>query len=266
MASNQFNGFVGAQEFPVQEVPEEKDDGFAGEPGLRVMARYFQTFVNFYAAKGYESIAWDERRQDGGIIKYVFGHNPREGGEGAFRGTQTGALYVFRRGSKEIYDMGEDEQVIVSDIMCVYVSPPDDPENLAKRYPFVAGILPKLVSRAINKGRDPCFILEEDTDPRKSWRGTHAWRAAGFDRVEFKEFIRSELEIKDAESDGSWRYISFDMTIQVTERERSSATSDENDIVMGADIKVSENVTDGTPLVFPDYLRKILLYSPNEYA
>jgi hypothetical protein len=267
MASNQFSGFVGAQKFPVPEIPEEEDDGFAGEPGLRVMAKYFQAYINFYAAQGYESIAWDERKQDGGIIKYIFGHNPREGGEGFFRGTQTGALYVFRMGSKDgIYDMAEDEHVIVSDIMCVFVSPPDDSPQLAQRYPFVAGILPKLVSKAINRRRDPCFVLPEDTDARKSWRGTHAWRAAAFDKVEFKEFRRSEVEVKDAESDGSWRYIAFDMIIQITERERNSAESDENDAAQGLDLRVSEDVPPDNVMVFPEYLRRLLLYCADEYA
>lgn len=253
MSAMQFDGSYGSLSVPVP----DQQDFFMGEKGLGLMARYFQAFINAYGAEAYESVAWDEPKSDGGIIKYIFGHNPRERGEGTFRGSQAPALYVYRIGSKEVYDLTDDEHVMVSEVMALYVHPADNPEQLAIRYPYTAAVA-KLVDLAIERRRDICFILPEDTDPRKAWRGTHVWRQCGFDRVALKEFRRSELEILDSESDGSWRYMALDMLLEVTERRVTGIDSPDKDVLLGVDYKVSENLTEGNVPVYPEYLRRIL--------
>lgn len=170
------------------------------DPALDVLGAYLAAYLRTYAGAAWLSLAPGEP-----IVKHVHkGHDPQEHD---FTSGGLPALYLFREGSaRDPVQLAEDFRVHADNVRVFWVLPPGQQFRSAK-FSRAVPLLAKLLDKAIDEGRDPCWVQTDDPDPTAADEGSVVIRHAGLRSMMGGRWRRTNLLIKvtSSERDGDFR-------------------------------------------------------------
>lgn len=139
-----------------------------GDPLISYLANFLTAIVTFYVGA-----AWTAVSPATPIIKTSIANNPEDG----FNEAQLPALYVFRPG-RETREVVETFEQVADDyrfqkgrVEARWILNTAQQVNQRARNQLVDAVR-KAVDRAINIGRDPCWIVPGDPDPKAATQGS----------------------------------------------------------------------------------------------
>lgn len=150
---------------PPNTFPPEQE---AGDPMISYLANFLTAVMTTYCGA-----AWTSVSPSTVIVKTSIANNPEDG----FNEAQLPALYVFRPG-RETREQVETFEQVADDyrfqkgrIEARWILNTAQQVNQRLRNQLVDAVR-KVIDRAINIGRDPCWIVPGDLDPKAATQGS----------------------------------------------------------------------------------------------
>ncbi len=156
----------GAISLPATAAPAGQPDG---DPALFYIGEYLKAYINAKLTTAWQAVAPTQQP-----IKSVFYDSPSAGGE--FNERDLPALYIFR-GDTVTDQIAEDWNVESTNVTVQWVFSPMDQAKLSKRRPF-SNAVDKAVKVAIERGRDPTYVISGDPDPKAPTFGSDVFGSA----------------------------------------------------------------------------------------
>lgn len=216
--------------------------GFAvTDRALSVIGLYLQAFLNAYAAVPWEAVSHLDKP-----VKTVFTHDPRKRW---FNERDLPALYLYRIGGAP-ERFASDYRILRDKVMALWVFSVAKAETQHLRDPFVAGVV-KLIDDAIERTRDPSFLLAGDPDPSATDFGSNVFRAAGADGVSLERWDIASISVPVPGEPAARTYDGVALTLELVEHDLRSL--EPFDAPYGVDVSLSLTTSDGA-VVAAEYL------------
>lgn len=161
----------------------------AGDPLLGWTADFVKAVLNANAP-----LAWNAVAPNTPVVKTVFLHDPRPE---VFNERDLPALFVYRdegHVADELEWTADDYRFERGQIVLLWIPPTATQDKRAIRAPIVNAI-GKVLDLAIERGRDPAWIVTGDTDPQAASKGSVLATWAGWASFGVKAIRRATITI-----------------------------------------------------------------------
>jgi hypothetical protein len=169
-----------------------------GDPLLGYVADFIKTVMNTYCQAAWASVTTQPTAPN--IVSAVFVHNPKEE---VFKRQALPALYVFR--DENLVDNAEfiaDEYRMSHGLLKAYwVMPPAPQDTKRNRWQIINAIV-KVLDEAIERGRDPSWVVPSDPNPQAATYGSLLDVWAGWTIFNLQKARRAALRIDRMATDG----------------------------------------------------------------
>lgn len=149
--------FFGGVAIPVS---DDADLGPIGDPALGMVGAYLAATLNTYCGAAWLALRPRPNPGEQKPVRNVFTHNPQER---SFNESQLPALFLWRDDST-FADIGDGWRRQDGKWRGLWIFPPDPQEKQTPRRPF-GNAVAKVIDNALERGRDPSWVLAEDLDP-----------------------------------------------------------------------------------------------------
>lgn len=152
-----------------------------GDPLLDVLGDYLRAAVNYDTKVGWAAL---HPRSKGANVEpvpvtTVFTHDPKDS---SFDSKALPALFVWRMGWPRLMPLTQEWKAQVSQVGVLWVPPPDRASEDARRDPFKNAVA-KAIHRAVERCRNPGWVVEGDTDPKAEVYGSFLIEHANIAKV-----------------------------------------------------------------------------------
>jgi hypothetical protein len=159
------------------------------DPALSLVGLYLRAFVNAYGGAAWRAVA-----PGTDPVATVYTHDPRRR-QAYFNEAELPAIFLTRTGGAPRERVAEELRIIVDTVALLWVFPLGKREQQRVREPFVAGLV-RLIDRALDATRDPCFIVAGDTDPNAEKFGSDVFGLTRISALDFVRWDRATVDIR----------------------------------------------------------------------
>ena len=247
----------GLLKLPVQ-VPGPDDT--PGDPALDVLVAYWKAFLLAYGNAAWQAVAANEP-----VVRKAFVGDPQERN---FNDNDLPALFLFREGSNTRPDDIADEYRLSFDTLVLFwVLPPSQQEKQVRRYQY-GNAIAKMIDRAVEKNRDPSFVLNPSTaTPKELAEGTTILQAVDGWRLDLVSWRRTNLVINMFVGDGEpCVYQAIEMRFDFQERVQDDILAISSPAKLALDVLVRRcpglpESVNGEPVPLEDFLASSAVFN-----
>lgn len=162
------------------------------DPAIGYIAAYLKAVMNAYG-----QAAWTEVSNLQPVVREVFTHDPERHN---FNTRNCPALFVWRE-EVPVERIACDVLAARAKVQLLWLMEPATQGKTSSRKPFIHAVT-AIMASALEQGRDPAWIDDDDTDPNKDTRGSLLPTLAGLSRIFPPTFSATGFEIELFEGNG----------------------------------------------------------------
>jgi hypothetical protein len=184
------------------------------DPVLDTLLSFFTAVINAYGGAAWTAIA---PGTGGKVVKSAFAHNPTDH---AFKIQSTPAIYLWRDTIMKARQIAADWRVRPSRLMLRWVPFPVYQQDRARRWEPFFNAIPSILDAAIEKGRDPSWVMPGDLDARAAAEGSLLWNFITVHKLEVarEDVKRTSMAIPIESEKGEAMTEVLDVPLELEER------------------------------------------------
>ena len=197
---------------PMTEASDPKTSA-VGDPILDVLASFLQASVNADVSVGWAAVSprATKPHESPVPIAHVFTHNPDKS---AFEENKLPAIFVWRIGWPRLTPYSQEWKAQVSQVGVLWVPSQEEFGREQRRDPMRNAIA-KAMHRNLERGRNPAWRIDGDTDPKAEDYGSFVLAALNVAKMQALDIKPFPLSI--TRGDREFPYDALLLTIELTE-------------------------------------------------
>ncbi len=176
---------------------------------LSILLDYFKAFLNANARAAWQAVCPGKLP-----VEATFSHHPERDG---FNDNKLPALFLYREESRSFDDVAVDWRVAESGLLLLWVFPPAPQDKQRQRVAMTNAVV-KLLDVAIERGRDPSYVVPLDTDRTAAEQGSVLLRYAGLLSLQLVKATSRELVIMMDDQSDARRYDAIECALRMEEQ------------------------------------------------